>query len=83
MLGRGEEAQAAYAEAIETSRGVAASTYTKALAAVKSHTPELLAEMEAAARYLAQAAGLLCQLEGQILFSWLAVHDIGPSPGAV
>ncbi len=60
MLGRGEEAQAAYAEAIEASRGVSASTYTKALAALKSHTPELLVEMEAAARYLAWAAGLLC-----------------------
>lgn len=46
---------------VQASRGVHGSTYTKAMASLKTFTPEQLAEMQQAASYLSRAqGGLLC-----------------------
>lgn len=44
---------------VQASRGLHGSTYTKALASLKTFPPERLAEMQQAAAYLARAQGLL------------------------
>lgn len=46
---------------VQAARGVHGSTYNKALASLKSFTPEQTAEMEEAASFLMQSQGtLLC-----------------------
>jgi len=45
---------------MQASRGLHGSTYTKALASLKTVTPDQLAEMEQAASFLAHVSGLLC-----------------------
>ncbi len=44
---------------MQASRGLHGSTYTKALASLKTVTPDQLAEMQQAASFLARASGLL------------------------
>ena len=44
---------------MQASRGLHGSTYTKALASLKTVTPDQLAEMQQAASFLAHASGLL------------------------
>ena len=62
MLGRAEEAAGVFQEAIESSRGVSPGTFSKSYASLHKFTPEHVADMEAALRYL--------QLEqGKPLFS--------------
>ena len=43
---------------LQASRGMHGSTYTKALASLKSFTPDQMAEMQEAASYLAEAQGM-------------------------
>ena len=57
MLGRESKAQNVYQEAIDAARGTTASTWTKACASLKSFTQEQIDDMEAAAKYLTNAAG--------------------------
>ena len=48
---------------VQAARGVHGSTYNKALASLKSFTPEQVTEMEEAATFLKQLQGaLLCYL---------------------
>ena len=48
---------------LQASRGLHGSTYTKALASLKSFTPEQMAEMQEAASYLAEVQGMQLALE--------------------
>ncbi|KAL3144289.1 hypothetical protein ABBQ32_004053 [Trebouxia sp. C0010 RCD-2024] len=57
MQGKADEATKAYGQAIEAARGVHGSTYNKALASLKTFTPDQVAEMEDAAAYLKQPQG--------------------------
>lgn len=57
MLGREEEAQAAYAEAAEAAHGVAPGSYAKALASLKQFDSAQIAAMEEAVRFLKLNAG--------------------------
>ncbi|BDA44128.1 probable protein-tyrosine sulfotransferase 1 at C-terminar half [Coccomyxa sp. Obi] len=56
MLGREEEAQAAYAEAAEVALGVAPGSYAKALASLKQFDSAQIGAMEEAVRFLKLSA---------------------------
>ena len=57
MLGREEEAQEAYREAVEASQGVSPGSYAKALTALNEYTAGEFAAMEEAASYLKLSEG--------------------------
>ena len=49
---------------VQAARGVHGSTYNKALASLKTFTPDQVAEMEEAAAYLKQPQGVLLCYQG-------------------
>lgn len=57
MMGREEEAQAAYREAMAAAKGVSPSAWTKSCAALKRATPDELKDMQAAAIFLTFGTG--------------------------
>ena len=57
MLGREEEAQAAYVEAADVAHGVAPGSYAKALASLKHFDDGQIEAMEEAVRFLKHNVG--------------------------
>ncbi len=69
MLGREEEAQEAYREAVQQAAGVAPGSFAKALASLKSFDDEVISAMEEAVRFLRLGQGM--NLSCSLLLSWL------------
>lgn len=71
---------------LQASRGVHGSTYTKALASLKAHTSQQLAEMEEAASALSQSKGqhrFALPLASTALDSvWIMQYAAGHMPNA-
>lgn len=69
---------------VQAARGVHGSTYNKALASLKSFTPDQVAEMEEAAAFLTQSPGVLLSHHlHSLIQEWpRLVCPLPPSPPA-